>query len=62
MELLAAAPASRWNYTVVVPNIVNRDTGRAPAPWSSFAAGAASAAECLPLIEGFMQKMKERHG
>ena len=25
-------------------------------------AGAASAAECLPLIEGFMQKMKERHG
>ena len=48
-------------YTVVVPNIVNR-AGTGTCPVEQLCAGAASAAECLPLIEGFMQKMKERHG
>jgi len=44
-----------------VPNIVNR-AGTGTCPVEQLCAGAASAAECLPLIEGFMQKMKERHG
>ena len=56
LELLAGAGIA-VEYTVVVPNIVNR-----AGPVEQLCAGAASAAECLPLIEGFMQKMKERHG
>ena len=48
-------------YTVVVPGIMNR-AGTGTCPVEQLCAGAASAAECLPLIEGFMQKMKERHG
>ena len=60
LELLAGAGIA-VEYTVVVPNIVNR-AGTGTCPVEQLCAGAASAAECLPLIEGFMQKMKERHG
>lgn len=60
LELLAGAGIA-VEYTVVVPNIVNR-AGAGTCPVEQLCAGAASAAECLPLIEGFMQKMKERHG
>ena len=60
LELLAGAGIA-VEYTVVVPNIVNR-AGTGTCPVEQRCAGAASAAECLPLIEGFMQKMKERHG
>ena len=60
LELLAGARMA-VEYTVVVPNIVNR-AGTGTCPVDQHCAGAASAAECLPLIEGFMQKMKERHG
>ena len=60
LDLLAAA-GKAVAYTVAVPHIVNR-AGTGTCPVEQLCAGAASAAECLPLIEGFMQKMKERHG
>ena len=60
LELLAGAGIA-VEYTVVVPNIVNR-AGTGTCPVEQLCAGAASAAECLPLIEGVLQKMKERHG
>ena len=60
LELLAGAGIA-VEYTVVVPNIVNR-AGTGTCPVEQLCAGAETAAECLPLIEGFMQKMKERHG
>jgi len=36
--------------------------GTGTCPVEQLCAGAETAAECLPLIEGFMQKMKEQHG
>ena len=60
LELLngAGIPVS---YTVAVPHIINR-AGDGICPVERLCAGARTAAECLPLIEGFMQKMKEQHG
>ena len=59
LELLAGAGIA-VEYTVVVPNIVNR-AGTGTCPVEQLCAGAASAAECLPLIEGFIRKMQERN-
>lgn len=59
LELLAGAGIA-VEYTVVVPNIVNR-AGTGICPVEQLCAGAESAAECLPLIEGFIHKMKERN-
>ena len=60
LELLAGAGIA-VEYTVVVPGIMNR-AGTGTCPVEQLCAGAETAAECLPLIEGFMQKMKEQHG
>lgn len=59
LELLAGAGIA-VEYTVVVPNIVNR-AGTAICPVEQLCAEAESAAECLPLIEGFIHKMKQRN-
>ena len=52
LELLngAGIPVS---YTVAVPHIINR-AGDGICPVERLCAGARSAAECLPLIEGFL--------
>lgn len=60
LELLAGTGIA-VEYTVVVPGIMNR-AGTGTCPVEQLCAGAETAAECLPLIEGFMQKMKEQHG
>lgn len=60
LELLAGAGIA-VEYTVVVPHIVNR-AGTGICPVEQLCARAETAAECLPPIEGFMQKMKEQHG
>ena len=60
LDLFAAA-GKAVAYTVAVPHIINR-AGDGICPVERLCAGARTAAECLPLIEGFMQKMKERHG
>ncbi len=60
LELLAGAGIA-VEYTVVVPGIMNR-AGTGICPVEQLCAGAETAAECLPLIEEFMQKMKEQHG
>lgn len=59
LELLAGAGIA-VEYTVVVPNIVNR-AGTGICPVEQLCEGAESAAECLPLIEGFIHKMKQRN-
>ena len=52
LELLngAGIPVS---YTVAVPHIINR-AGDGICPVERLCAGARTAAECLPLIEGFL--------
>lgn len=60
LDLLAGAGIA-VDYTVAVPNIANR-AGTGICPVEQLCEGAATAAECLPRIEGFMQKMKEQHG
>ncbi len=59
LELLnrAGIPVS---YTVAVPHIVNR-TGDGICPVERLCTKAQSAAECLPLIEGFLTQMKNRN-
>lgn len=59
LELLAGAGIA-VEYTVVVPNIVNR-AGTDICPVEQLCAEAESAAECLPQIEGFIHKMKQRN-
>lgn len=60
LDLLAGAGIA-VDYTVAVQNIANR-AGTGICPVEQLCEGAATAAECLPLIEGFMRKMKEQHG
>ena len=52
LDLLTAA-GKAVAYTVAVPHIVNR-AGDGICPVERLCAGARSAAECLPLIEGFL--------
>ena len=56
LELLngAGIPVS---YTVAVPHIINR-AGDGICPVERLCAGARTAAECLPLIEGFLTASK----
>lgn len=59
LELLNAAGIP-VGYTVAVEHIVNR-AGDGICPVEQLCAGAQTAAACLPLIEGFIHKMKERN-
>lgn len=59
LELLAGAGIA-VEYTVVVQNIANR-AGTGICPVEQLCERAESAAECLPLIEGFIHKMKQRN-
>ena len=59
LDLLAAA-GKAVAYTVAVPHIINR-AGDGICPVERLCAGARTAAECLPLIEGFIRKMQERN-
>ena len=45
------------SYTVAVPHIINR-AGDGICPVERLCAGARTAAECLPLIEGFLTASK----
>lgn len=47
-------------YSVAVDHIVNR-AGDGICPVEQLCSGAQTAGECLPLIEGFINKMKERN-
>lgn len=47
------------SYTVITDHIVNR-AGDGTCPVEQLCAGARTAAECLPLIEGFLEQMKKR--
>ena len=60
LELLAGAGIA-VEYTVAVPNIVNR-AGTGICPVEQLCERAETAAECLPLIDGFMRKIKQQHG
>ena len=60
LELLAGTGIA-VEYTVAVPNIVNR-AGTGICPVEQLCERAETAAECLPLIDGFMHQIKQQHG
>ena len=59
LDLLAAA-GKAVAYTVAVPHIINRASDGI-CPVEQLCAKAQTAEECLPLIEGFICKMKEQN-
>lgn len=59
LELLNRAGIA-VSYTVAVAHIINR-AGDGICPVERLCAEAQTAQECLPLIEGFLHKMKERN-